>query len=298
MAEKLSKIYGNTEVGGVGTLLDPSDTSFSNLLFNKGSYVLGRDLTFISQLENVQRAAVLRTLFTAGVLDKNITYVTEEDNPDWGKVSFGGLLDNQFTIGKFRALLNGYLITVAGANNEEGTGNLITLPAPPTGSTRYDLVFLEAWFAEVSTGTVETAIDDNVFRFGGVESGTIANALKDSAVGVETARAVQLRWRIRTFEDVAVGTEDVEYTGLYAWGANDEDTTLLFVKDDYSGMSVAGSGSSADAIALGSVDGFCYAIPLFRMVRASADATITDADVHADLRAEVYLRVKAAGVIS
>lgn len=304
MGETLVKVYGNTDVGGVGTPLNPADINISNLLFNMGSYVHGRDLTFLGQVENALRAGLIRTLVKSGVVEKVAPTDGDELNPDWGEVSVGtvNIPANSFVLGKSHAILNGYQLLIAGSDSED-EGNLITLNAPPSSATRYDLVFLEFWFREVSPSATDGNVDADIFNYGGKDSGENVNVdLLDSAIGVETMRCVQLQWRIRVYgtgeTGVLVSTTTVEDSAIKARGANDTDTTLTFSLDTWdNNISRAGSGSEADAITLGTVDGYSYAFPLFRVVRATGDTAIGTADL-TDLRQEAYLRIKAAGVIS
>lgn len=292
MGEKLVKITGNTTVGGVGTLLDPTNKNISNMLYNQGSYVLGRDLTFISQVSNTLLASLFRTLLYSGVVDKGAIDTADNLSPDWGVVSTGGtsIGANKFVLGKTHAIINGYKIDIIGSGAAEGeTGNLITLSAPPSGSTRYDLIFLEFWFKEVSP-------TDSLYNYGGEDSGAATFDMIEDSVGMETARMVQLQWRIREKTDVASDLATVD--AIAAWGAGSTDTALLYSvpADAYDNhFSVAGTGSEANATTLGTVDGYSYAFPLFRMTRASGDTTITSADI-TDLREEAYFRVDSTGV--
>lgn len=155
------------------------------------------------------------------------------------------------------AYVNGYKVIIP-------AGTTITLNAPPTSGIREDLVFLEVWKQADSNG------------------------------------AEQLNWRIRVVDGVDFGYIDgmVTSTGtvgncignnynVTAQGANlspisPNNTNINrsyfrkpfvnspFVSDDV-GMYVAGAGDTASKTTLGTTDGYCYAIPMFRVKRRNSD---------------------------
>lgn len=140
-----------------------------------------------------------------------------------------------------------------------------------------------------------------VYRHGNVNS-PLAVALPDNLVdpvfNAETAQRVQIQYRVRVFSNVTPGGvnpktqpdgfSNVNVLGQGAQGApvatypfvpanntsvlaNSDATAYGFVDG---GLYVAGNGTQASAFALGTVDGFVYAIPIGFIFRRN-DATLT-----------------------
>ena len=171
--------------------------------------------------------------------------------------------------------------TVAGA-----AGNLITLAT--TGAA---LTPSGAFFA----GGVDTdnkPTQSTLYRNGNVLAPSGVNLVDDIAdpvIDAETTKRVQVQYRIRTtsatenvnFKTQADGFSNVNVLAMGGTGATvagypfvradnttitgSSDATLYGVED--SGLWIAGSGTSGSATALGTVDGFVYAIPLGMVFR-------------------------------
>ena len=140
-----------------------------------------------------------------------------------------------------------------------------------------------------------------VYRHGNVGSPlgvALPDELVDPVINAETAQRVQVQYRIRIFSDIApVGVnpktqpDGFSNGGVLAQGAQTAPVvTYPFVKADNTsisgssdatqyglldnGLYVAGDGSQASAFALGTVDGFVYAIPVGFVFRRN-NATLT-----------------------
>lgn len=141
---------------------------------------------------------------------------------------------------------------------------------------------------------------DTVYRLGNVGSPSgvdLPDELVDPALNVESTQRVQVQYRLRAYSDVALGvnpkTEPDGFSnpGLFAQGptgaavpgypfvpadgftvsAGSDASAYGFVDG---GLYLAGDGSSGSAAALGTVDGFVYAIPLcFAFRRNDAEGT-------------------------
>jgi hypothetical protein len=165
------------------------------------------------------------------------------------------LPDYCFTAGAMLAVVKGFPFRIMG--NAGNADNLVTLPS--TGSLR-NYVFLELWKEEVDENS-------SLYKYGGEESGTVINDLIDVRIGVGTSRRVQFRWRIRTESS----TSEMFPSTVKARGAKAAVTDLTFVQDLYdAGLYVAGTGSTAHKTTLGTVDGYSYALPLFKVVRTDS----------------------------
>ena len=160
-------------------------------------------------------------------------------------------------------------------------GNTIALAASGVAMTA------SGAFLSGGSDTSNKPTQDTIYRHGNVEAASgvnLADDLADPIIGTETTKRVQVQYRIR----VTGQTEAVNFktqqdgfanTGVLAQGTQASGVaTYPFVKADGSsssgtsdaaaydilddGLWIAGDGSSAAASALGTVDGFSYAIPI------------------------------------
>ena len=139
-----------------------------------------------------------------------------------------------------------------------------------------------------------------IYRHGNVGSPSGVNLtddLVDPVLNVETTQRVQIQYRLRVYSDLALGVnpksqpDAFSNVNILAQGAQGAPVaTYPFVPADAAtvvansdataygfedaGLYLAGDGSSAASTALGSVDGFVYAIPVCFVFRRN-DATAT-----------------------
>jgi hypothetical protein len=288
------------------------DKGFTQVKFGANAKVLEVELNEMQRINQHALAELTRTQVHSGVVDYNGT-IYSDLNADSSGARKGSLsatdktdlptYANVIRLYALEALMNGYKLKVNGHNDlnngniDQYNSNDIKLPEPPTFGSREDLVFLEAWFEEVDyTETID--------KYGGESSGTLTNDLQDSRLGVETSRRIQMKWRIRTVEDVDFakfpeGFHINLYSNSYAsynhkataQGGNTAPTetsdgnryivhfspeiarpatTMLdkFIGDK--GLYVAGKGNQTSKDILKTVDGYVYAIPLFRVKRRNS----------------------------
>lgn len=266
MSENIVKFGGDTTVRqlwdggptgntGVSRLLNPGNRNFTMVMYQQAKPILDSEMNLHQLIQNKLRADLIRSIISTGFLSMDIT---------------AGVTDkkNCLRISNALANVNGWLLFLNGQNRTDSKSDII-FPAAPNNGTREDLAFLEVWFEEVApTGSPEDD-DENVFNYGGVNSGTLGNDLQDPVAGDETSRRIQLRWNLRTVPDVnfasypdGVGNSDK----VKARGGNDTDTDYSFSKIS-DGLYRAGSGTSSDCSILKCTDGFVYAIPLFKVHR-------------------------------
>lgn len=292
MAERLVGIYGDPNVGGVGRILDPFDHSFTLVGFQQGKPIPGYELNLAQQTLLHLMMENFRRMVSSGVYDKG-QHQPNVSEPPLGYYSTGNpsgdpITDwsNKFRMGVTRVNVYGYPLTLKGYG-DTGDRNVIELPTPPTSGTRTDLVFLEAWFAEVGPpwgGDVRSTV---IHRYGGEACGALDNNIVDPDIAEETSFRVQFRWRIRT----VAGASDITASGVKARGGNTEDTNLTFsVAEDHAGLFLAGNGSKEDAVTLKTVDGRVYALNLFRVQRSAGKTDIEHTDI-IDVRDQVTLLV-------
>ena len=251
---------GPTGSTGFSRILNPRSRNFSMIAFQQAKPLLDSELNLSQQVQNTLRAEAVRKLLSPGLLSATtITGVTDKKNT----LRLSGATAN----------VNGWLINLYGANRSDNQSDITFAEAPYSG-TREDLAYVEAWFEEVAPSGSPEDDDESVYKYGGLASGTMPNDLQDPTAGDETSRRIQLRWNIRTVSDVDFTTysKGVDNgTRVKAKGGASSDTGYTFgsVGD---GLYRAGDGSSSACTALKCVDGYVYAIPLFRVHRRNQTA--------------------------
>jgi hypothetical protein len=164
---------------------------------------------------------------------------------------------------------------MAGTYKKDIRGNITTnnnilvkLP-PPSATSRYDLVYLEAWFEEI-----DYDINKDIKTYGGKLNDTLGNFELDSRLSVETTRRVQLKWTI----SVAKNVENFKTNNIQP--LND------MLNSTYVQASVVPEKSySKDSNLyvsinnIGIVDGTYYAIPLLCIHRLAGKNTVDTGDI-------------------
>lgn len=271
MSENIVKFGGDTTARelwdggptcstGFSRILNPGDRSYSQVAFQQAKPLQDSELNLAQQVQNKLRADILRALLSSGILSMTTTTdVTERTNA----IRISGAVAN----------LNGWLIYMNGQNRTDAASDIVFAAAPYNGS-REDLAFVEAWFEEVAPSGSPEDDDENVYKYGGIASGTLANDLLDSVAGDETTRRIQLRWNIRTVSDVNFASYPAGVTNgdrVKARAGATADTNYTFGSVG-NGLYRAGDGSSAACTTLKCVDGYVYALPLFRVHRRNQTA--------------------------
>ena len=251
---------GPTAATGFSRVLSPGQRNFSMVAFQQAKPLLDSELNLVQQIQNKLRADLVRTMLKPGIITLNMeTNITDKKNT----VRLSNGLAN----------MNGWFINLYGQNRNDNKSDVI-FPAAPYNGTREDLAFLECWFEEVApTGSPEDD-SENVYKYGGVNSGTVANDILDPTAEDETTRRIQLRWNIRTVTDVNFTNypNGVDNSArVKAKGGNGTETDYAFTHVG-DGLYRAGDGSNAACTALYCVDGYVYAIPLIRAHRRNQTA--------------------------
>ena len=228
--------------------------------FQQAKPLLDSELNLIQLMQNKMRADLVRTLLSSGMV--SLTTTT-------------GVTDKQNTLRISNAVanVNGWLLYLRGMGRTDASSDIV-FPAAPNSGSREDFAWLEVWFEEVAPAGSPEDDDENVYKYGGVQSGTLANDLQDSVAGDETSRRIQLRWNIRTATDVNFTTypEGMGNTDrVKARGGSDADTDYTYTSLG-DGLYRAGDGSSAACTTLACVDGYVYAIPLYQVHRRNQTA--------------------------
>jgi len=267
-------------------VLDVENRSLDNVVFQNRIPSLTSELNLINQISNDKTQKVLKSIYPSGWLkvdsiDQLSDSITE-NNARSGQV----LCSSSYGSNTFKlvstdmsnvAVVNGWPILIQKTIPEKPydlVKDLISIKLPPnSGSYRYDVVFLEVWRKLVGES-------DLIYPYGNVQApSSLDKQIVWDSVGIETTKRVQLQYRIRDKIDSAY-TSNIDFNQypeglgspqIKAIGGNPDGTFTTYsftnagVKDP--GLYIAGTGSDADKIALNTVDGFVYAIPMFVVYR-------------------------------
>lgn len=196
--------------------------------------------------------------------------------------------ENKFRLRSSFLQVNGWTVNFEFSGISTSGLNEITLPSPPAGGTRSDLVILEVWRALISPSpsVANKSATGLILRHGNVKAPDAVNLtddLIDPTFLAESSKRVQIQYRYRvissvnadTFPDgfgdpLVVANTVSDFTGPGADGAA---TILSYAQhsNDH-GLWIAGTGSAADATTLGTVDGFMYAVPISFVFRRNTTA--------------------------
>lgn len=158
--------------------------------------------------------------------------------------------------------LDGYTMPL---RNSQGHGDIeIKLPEPPTADIENNLVFLEYWNADVSH-------EKPIYRYGCVDN-EVEDVFKiDPRIGIETTRRTQLRWRIRTIRDVDFNLypKGVTDPRVVAIAEAELKTSEYRFKPTENDPFIYRAGEETEKAKedLRTIDGYVYAVPLFRVKR-------------------------------
>lgn len=281
--------------GGVSRVLNPAGTGFVEVVWQQGRPPCDAELNLGQEIAgDWQRRAVLSGTPSGWLSNETNAaqdFVTSAIWSNWFK--FGRQATTSEKSPPLWAVVNGWLIPVTGTKtgsppgspDDTDTWNLIALDPPPSnsGDFRIDYVFLEVWLARVppNPSTLNKPRADSVYRYGNVEGGAnfIADDIIDPALGFETTQRVQLQYRIRVVKGLiglATNPDGFDPNVVKAQGAATAPitgTNAIFVNMRSAlgdpGLWRAGDGT---ANALGTVDGYTYAIPIATVFRRNSVA--------------------------
>ena len=270
----------NNSYSNTSYTLGVENRSLEGIIYHPTKPVLDSELNGITDIHSSRLQDAIRSEVPSGWLDANYTIGYDSSYTTYGVNTTN--TPNVFYLNSLKrtptiAVVNGWILQVGGTGIANNSILKITLPSPPSTGSRSDLVFLEVWKAELKANPVTTGkpTSSQVYTYGNTQySGTnLAEEIINTAIGFETATRVQLQYRIRVVSGVNFNTnpEGIDDPTAFAQGNRTSVSTYNFTNagsslDDY-GLYVAGDGSPTAMASLGTVDGYVYAIPMFRVQR-------------------------------
>jgi len=283
---------------GVSRTLSAISQQFTTIVWNADRPPLDSELNLMSQVDWESLAQVVRSQVHSGFfLDPTRCDADYQTDP---------LHANQFILAPpavvegvtevpptLYAAVNGWVLPIAGAYMPEGGGgdtpaNRVRLYPPPTTDARTDFVFLEVWQALVSANpsTVNKPSASAVYKYGNTQYGgvNLTDEIEDPAVGFETTKRVQLQYRFRVVGSGDAGGVSVDLVN-YPDGLTDPNVlgqgtavaplggfTFANMRGELNDPSLWRAGDGDPNNALGTVDGYVYAIPVCAVFRRNAAA--------------------------
>jgi len=271
------------------------DHSFEQVVFQQNRPPLDWEWNLIqSILGNAGLRAALQRTIPSGFLTGDFMSV---DLPNGGSdCSYGfvapdpgvGANANRLKFKSSNLVVNGWAVRLEFTGTSVSGENLVVVPVPPVGGSRHDLVFLEVWRALVSPApsTDNKSPAGQILRHGNAKAPDVPNVnladdILDPTYLQETARRVQIQYRLRTFPganftsypdglgDPALVANTVPY--LFASPVDGAPSAYPYIPSSTdAGLWVAGTGDAVAAAALGTVDGYMYAIPICGLFRRNS----------------------------
>lgn len=182
------------------------------------------------------------------------------------------------------ANVNGWLVPVTGTLVPDGdTSNQVNLFPPPSSDTRIDLVFLEVWLAQVAPNpsTLNKPSATTIYKYGNTLFGgtNFPDDLQDPTVGFETTERVQVQYRLRVYGSGSGlgasvdlsrfpdGLGDPNVLGRGAGASPVGGFSFTNMREELGDPSLWRAGDGDATNALGTVDGYTYAIPVCAVFR-------------------------------
>ena len=283
---------GNNYGPGPSRVLDPTARQFLDVIWQQGRPPLDSELTLLQDIASDWRRKIVMRGCPSGFLGNGTgdseSFVTSAAYSNWFR--FGRQRTGEQAAIEW-AVVNGWLIPVTGTRtgsppgspDNADTWNVIALNPPPSGSGdfRVDFVYLEVWLARVppNPSSLNKPGSSAIYTYGNVEGGMsyLPDDIQDPNIGAETTERVQLQYRIGVqpgLVGLTTNPDGFDPAVVFARGASSTASTYNFLNMRSAlgdpGLWRAGDGSSTAQTALGTVDGYSYAIPISGVFRRNS----------------------------
>jgi hypothetical protein len=282
----MAQDFGN----GVSRTLSALERQFQGVVWQASKPPLDSELNLMSQVDMDRMANIVRSQMHSGFLSDPMSsdadFVT---NAAWSNWFVLGRDDGSETAPIIWANVNGWVVPVCGSAQASSPSNRIDLFGPPATDSRIDLVFLEVWQAQLAPNpsTLHKPSASTIYKYGNTQYGgsNLADDMEDPTIGFETTERLQIQYRIRIMGQ-GTGLGDSVDLAQYPDGLNDPNVvgqgaaTTPVAGYPWSNMGDAlgdrglwrcGDGQTASRTALGTVDGYSYAIPICAVFRRNSN---------------------------
>lgn len=204
--------------------------------------------------------------------------------------------ESKFQLRAQNAVINGWSVHVEYTETATAGLNDVQLTAPPVAGTRVDLVIMEVWRALIRAAPVASnkSATGLIVRNGNIKAPDAVNLtddLIDPNYAAESNARVQIQYRLRVIENVNIATYPDGLTDPTVFantvsdfggpGADGTATAYNFAQVSADGgLWRAGTGDAVSAAAIGSVDGYMYAVPVCAVARRNSAAFDRDTNLN------------------
>jgi hypothetical protein len=277
----MAQDFGN----GVSRTLSAAARQFETVVWQADKPPLDSELNLMSQVDMERVANAIRTSMHSGFLADPLVADTD--------FVVSPAHSNRFYLGRqaageqapiLWANVNGWLVPVTGTLTPDGdTSNQVNLFPPPSSDARIDLVFLEAWLAQVAPNpsTLNKPSATTIFKYGNTLFGgtNLPDDLEDPTVGFETTERVQVQYRLRVYGsgsglgasvDLSRYPDGLGDPNVLGRGGNTAPVggfSFANMREELGDPSLWRAGDGDATNALGTVDGYTYAIPVCAVFR-------------------------------
>lgn len=286
----MAEDFGN----GVSRTLSALSRQFQTVVFQQGKPPLDSEMNLSSQVDAENMREFIRSQVSSGFfLDPTRPQDDFVVQDNWSNFFRFGTQKNDENgdVEELEPVLfanvNGWIVPVTGTviTQANATTNTVRLNPPPESDSRVDFVFLEVWQSLLSSNpsTDNKPSQSEIWKYGNVEFGgtNVPDDLQDPTLGFPTSRRVQLQYRIRVVGD-GTGAGSSPDLSIYPDGLGDPNITaqgpnLSLSSFAYANMrealgdpSLWRAGDGDPDNALGTVDGYVYAIPICAVFRRNS----------------------------
>ena len=281
----MAQDFGN----GVSRTLSAAGRQYQVVVWQASKPPLDSELNLIAQVDWERAAETIRAQAHSGfLLDPMVATTDFLTDPNWSNFfrmgNAGGEPDPVLW-----ANVNGWMIPVTGTSFD-GVSNQIDLWPAPESSTRVDMVFLEVWLAQIAPNpsTTNKPASDAIWKYGNVKYGGTneVDEMEDPTIGFETTERLQLQYRIRVVGqgpaggisvDLATFPDGLDDPNMLAQGtaaAPLAGVTWTNMRETLGDPGLWRAGNGDPNNALGTVDGYSYAIPICAVFRRNSSAYV------------------------
>lgn len=272
---------------GVSRNLNATNRQFAAVVWQLDKPPLDSELNLMSQVEWATLSETVRAQVHSGfLLDPTRSQTDFVTDPLWTNqfvlsqpAVVAGLVEQAPTL---LACVNGWVFPVAGVDSTDGLANRVRLNPPPSTDKRTDFVFLEVWLALVSAppSVAHKPTSTTIWKYGNTQFGgtNLPDDLIDPAIGFETTKRVQLQYRVRVVgsgDSLGTSVDLVNYPDgltdpqVRAQSSSGATTGFAYtnMRRELGDPSLWRAGDGDPDNALGTVDGYVYAIPISAIFR-------------------------------